>query len=86
MHHHSSDLGSLIPKEHTLRSKFMLSYWDNCLCCMTGTRKAILGNHGHPIAEEDWYMTAVEFDFHHHTSEYTCSSLPRMTNHHQLEN
>ena len=68
----------------TLRLR-LNSYLDNCLCYMFGTQNCFLGKNGNSIVEEDWYMTATLFEFHHHMSQCTCSRVPSMTNHHQLK-
>lgn len=68
-----------------LTLKLMPSYLDNCLCYMTATQNCFLGKNGNSIVEEDWYMTAIVFGFHHHMSQCTCSRVPSMTNHHQLK-
>ena len=75
---------------HPIRLTLMIETWrpsylDTRLCCTTWTQKNFLGNTCYPTVEEDWYMTAVEFVFHHHMSQCNSPRLPRMTNHHQLD-
>ena len=72
-------------QQSRLRLKGHLSYLDNCLCCMTGSESGFLGNHGHQIVEEDWYKIAFEFEIPHHMSQSNCSTLPSVTNHHELQ-
>ena len=67
------DLGNKASPVDWAQMKRPLITWTNvCVACMAGTQKAFLGNQRHPIAEEDWYMTAVEVDI----SAATCHSKP----------
>ena len=68
-----------------LRLNGHLSHLDNCLCCMPGSESCFLGNHSHQIVVEDWYTIAFEFEIHRHMSQSNCSTLPSVTNYHELQ-